>query len=113
MPVGSSASMTEHFVKGSVVGLAVAAPVGPIALLILRRTLAEGRLAGFISGLGAAFADTLCATVATLALSAVTSVLTAHHALFQLVGGVFMIGLGIHTWRSAPAVNAAPRPLHE
>ncbi|ATC65303.1 lysine transporter LysE [Nibricoccus aquaticus] len=105
--------MTEHLLKGVVMGFAVAAPVGPIALLILRRTLAEGRLAGFVSGLGAATADTLCAALASLALSAVTALLTAHHDLVQLLGGVFMLALGLHTWRSAPPACAVSRPLHE
>jgi threonine/homoserine/homoserine lactone efflux protein len=105
--------MTEHLLKGILMGFAVAAPVGPIALLVLRRTLAEGRLAGFVSGLGAATADTLCAAVAALALSAVTALLTTHHDLVQLIGGVFMLGLGLHTWRTTPPATAASRPLHE
>lgn len=105
--------MTEFLFKGFLIGFSVAAPVGPIALLILRRTLAEGRLAGFVSGLGAATADTLCAAVAVIALSTVTALLTAHHDFAQLIGGVFMLGLGIHTWRTAPPASAAPRPLHE
>lgn len=105
--------MTEHLFKGLFVGFAVAAPVGPIGLLVLRRSLAEGHLSGFVSGLGAALADALCASVAALGLSAVTTLIDTHHRLLQIFGGVFMIVLGIRIWRAPPPTDTAGRPIHE
>ncbi len=105
--------MTSHLFTGLGVGLAVAVPVGPIALLILRRTLTEGRLAGFISGLGAAAADTFCAVLACLFLGTLRTFLHDHDTLVHVIGGGFMLGIGFKLARSRPAANAANRPLHE
>ena len=75
----------EHFLKGLAIGFAVAAPVGPINVLCLRRSIADGRRVGFVSGLGAAAADTTCATVAAVSLTTVLTFLTVHRTLFQLL----------------------------
>ncbi|MCB0207269.1 MAG: LysE family translocator, partial [Anaerolineae bacterium] len=56
------------YFRGLVIGLAIAAPVGPIGVLCIRRTLAEGRLAGLVTGLGAATADTVYGAVAAFGL---------------------------------------------
>ncbi|MFT3781498.1 MAG: LysE family transporter [Nibricoccus sp.] len=104
--------MFPVFIKGIVIGFSVAAPVGPIALLILRRTLNEGKLSGFISGLGAATADLLCGLVAALGLSAITQAIDEHRMILQCIGGAFMVVLGVHTFRAKdPAL--AKRPVHE
>lgn len=105
--------MIEHGLKGVVIGFAVAAPVGPIAILILRRSLTDGRLAAFVSGLGAAAADALCGVVAALALAAVKSFLEAHSPMLHLVGGGVTVLLGVHTLYSTPPARPANRPLHE
>ncbi len=97
---------------GIIIGFSVAAPVGPIALLIMRRSLNEGRLSGFVSGLGAATADLVCGLAAALSLSALTTLINSHRTALQLVGGIFMIGLGLHAFR-AKAPAEAKRPLHE
>jgi len=98
---------------GIIIGFSVAAPVGPIALLIMRRSLNEGRLAGFVSGLGAATADLVCGLAAALGLTVVTATINAHHTSLQLVGGVFMIWLGVHAFRAKDPATVAARPLHE
>jgi threonine/homoserine/homoserine lactone efflux protein len=98
--------------KGIAIGFSVAAPVGPIALLILRRSLNEGRLSGFVSGLGAATADWLCGLIAALSLGAVTALINHHHAGLQFFGGIFMLVLGVITFR-AKDPTAAKRPIHE
>jgi threonine/homoserine/homoserine lactone efflux protein len=98
---------------GIIIGFSVAAPVGPIALLIMRRSLNEGRLAGFISGLGAATADLVCGLTAALGLSAITTLINSHRTSLQLVGGIFMIWLGVHAFRAKDPASAAQRPLHE
>jgi len=105
--------MFPALLTGIIIGFSVAAPVGPIALLIMRRSLNEGRLAGFISGLGAATADLFCGLTAALGLSAITTLINSHRSSLQLVGGIFMIWLGIHAFRAKDPVSATQRPLHE
>lgn len=104
--------MVELIAKGFVIGLAAAAPVGPIALLIVRRTLTDGRLAGMVSGLGAATADLICGAIAAIALNAITALMQEHLPLVKCVGGLFMLGLGVHTI-SARIHDMARRPVHE
>jgi threonine/homoserine/homoserine lactone efflux protein len=102
----------EHFLKGLAIGFAVAAPVGPINVLCLRRSIADGRRVGFVSGIGAAAADTTCATVAAVSLTTVLTFLTVHRTLFQLVGGVIVIVLGVHTMRAPAVRREAGAPVH-
>lgn len=104
--------MSALFQTGLEIGFLVAAPVGPIALLIIRRTLNEGRLAGIVSGMGAATADLLCGLIAALGLSAVTTLIDTHRGALQLVGGLFMVVLGVNTFRAKDPATAK-RPLHE
>jgi threonine/homoserine/homoserine lactone efflux protein len=94
------------FIKGLLIGFSIAAPVGPIGILCIRRTLAEGRLTGFISGLGAASADAFYGSVAAFGLTAVSGFLISQRSWMQLLGGAFLIYLGIRTFRSIPADQA-------
>ncbi len=89
--------------KGLILGFSVAAPVGPIGLLCIRRTLASGRATGFVSGLGAAVADSLYGAIAAFGVTWVTSLLLDQKVIFQLVGGAFMCYLGIRTFLAAPS----------
>src|SRR6185369_560193 len=98
----------SNLLKGLVIGFSIAAPVGPIGLLCIRRSLTNGRVAGFVSGLGAATADALYGVVAALGLTAITSALLAHQSWLQLGGGGFLVYLGVTTLRAAPPA-AAPR----
>lgn len=93
--------------KGLVIGFSIAVPVGPIGLLCLRRSLQDGRLAGFVSGLGAATADALYGVVAALGLTALTHALVAQRLWLQLGGGAFLLYLGIAMMRARPAAQAA------
>jgi threonine/homoserine/homoserine lactone efflux protein len=95
------------WLKGLVLGFSIAAPVGPIGLLCIRRSLAEGRLAGLLSGLGAATADAIYGCVAAFGLTAVFSLLTGLQFWLQLGGGLFLLWLGWRTLRSAPARKEA------
>jgi threonine/homoserine/homoserine lactone efflux protein len=95
------------FLRGLVIGFSIAAPVGPIGILCIRRTLAEGRMAGLLSGLGAATADALYGCVAGFGLTVVSSFLVDQRAWIQLVGGAFLLLLGVKTLRSSPAENPA------
>jgi threonine/homoserine/homoserine lactone efflux protein len=88
-------------------GFAIAAPVGPIGVLCIRRTLADGRLIGFLSGLGAATADMLYGAVAAFGLTAVQGLLVRQQVWLQVVGGLFLLYLGIRTFFTPPADHAA------
>jgi threonine/homoserine/homoserine lactone efflux protein len=88
--------------RGLVIGFSIAAPVGPIGVLCIRRTLADGRAAGFVSGLGAATADAVYGSIAGFGLTAVSGALIGGQAWLRLVGGLFLCYLGVRTLRSRP-----------
>jgi len=94
-------------IKGIILGFSIAAPVGPIGLLCIRRTLANGMGNGFISGLGAATADALYGFIAALGISTVSIFLVDHQSYLRLIGGVFLLYLGYTTFKSMPAEVAA------
>jgi threonine/homoserine/homoserine lactone efflux protein len=93
----------ELFVRGALIGLAIAAPVGPIGVLCIRRTLADGRLAGFVSGLGAATADLCYGLIAVLGLTALADLLVGVSFWSRLIGGLFLCYLGLRTLLARPA----------
>ena len=95
------------FFKGLLIGFAIAVPVGPIGFLCLRRTLVYGRLTGFVSGLGAATADSLYGLVAALGLTAISSFLIRMESWLQLFGGLFLVGLGLKTALAKPPAKDA------
>lgn len=103
----------EHLLKGLAIGFAISAPVGPINLLCLRRSLLDGRRVGFISGLGAAAADTTYGAVAAIGLSTVTSFLVGHELWLQLVGGLFLAAFGLYLMRPhPPRRRESATPVH-
>jgi threonine/homoserine/homoserine lactone efflux protein len=95
------------FLKGFLIGISIAAPVGPIGLLTIRRTLAFGRIAGFMSGLGAATADAVFGSIAAFGITAISSVLIGAKVYLGVIGGMFLIYLGWQTFASKPAEHAA------
>ena len=95
------------FIKGLVLGFSIAAPVGPIGILCIRRTLTDGRLQGLISGLGAATADACYGTIAALGVTAVGNLLEAGRLWLRLGGGLFLFYLGCRIFRSQPAEKSA------
>jgi len=97
----------DYFIKGCIIGLSVAAPVGPIGVLTIRRTLAEGRAAGFATGMGAAAADTFYGAIAGFGLTAVSGFLNEQAFWLRLIGGLFLAYLGIRTYMSKPATREA------
>ena len=92
--------------RGFVLGFTIAAAVGPISLLVIRRTLAEGQRYGLVSGLGVATADATYGAIAAFGLSAITDVLVNARQVLGLVGGVFLLWLAWRTMRST-ATEAA------
>ena len=105
--------MIEVLLKGILAGLAVAAPVGPIGLLCIRRTLLQGRAAGLATGLGVATADGLYGLIAAAGL-AVTGVLVSHAGIMAVAGGLLLALLGAQSLRKflrGPAAGAVPEPV--
>lgn len=95
------------FARGMILGFSIAAPVGPIGVLCIRRTLAAGRLTGLVSGLGAATADAFYGTVAAFGLTAVSSLLVHQQTALRIIGGLFLGYLGVRTLLMPPAQQAA------
>ena len=94
--------MTILFLKGLVFGFLLAASVGPMWILCFRRTIEQGALAGFVSGLGVAVADGLYGAVAAFGLTAISGFLLEQNFWLGLVGGVFLVYLGVKSLIAKP-----------
>jgi threonine/homoserine/homoserine lactone efflux protein len=97
----------SFFLRGLIIGFSIAAPVGPIGVLCIRRTLAEGRTFGFVSGLGAATADAIYGCIAAFGLTFISRILLSQLVWFRLVGGLFLCYLGLKTFLARPSERAA------
>lgn len=95
------------FLRAFLIGISIAAPVGPIGVLCIRRTLFHGKLAGFLSGMGAATADMVYGAIAAFGLTIVTNLLVENAFWLQRIGGVFLLYLGVKTFLEKPADPAA------
>ncbi|SEF24286.1 LysE family transporter [Variovorax sp. NFACC27] len=94
------------FLKALVIGLSIAAPVGPIGLLCIQRTLAHGRTIGFLSGLGAALADACYGAIGALGVSAVIASMVAARVPLALAGAAFLAWMGVQLLRAPVATQA-------
>lgn len=95
------------WLQGVVLGFSIAAPVGPIGILCIRRTLEQGRVAGLVTGLGAASADALYGCVTAFGLSLVVQFLVGAQTWLRLAGGAFLLYLGAHSFFARPAASGA------
>jgi threonine/homoserine/homoserine lactone efflux protein len=93
----------RFLLRGLIIGFSIAAPVGPIGILCIRRTLAGGRASGLVSGLGAATADAIYGCVAGFGLTFISSILISQQVWLRLIGGGFLCYLGIKTFLAGPA----------
>ncbi|MDH6535657.1 LysE family translocator [Parabacteroides sp. 52] len=91
--------------KSLLIGILVSAPMGPIGILCIQRTLNKGRWHGFITGLGAALSDVLYAAITSLALGFVGSFVESNHTLLQLFGSLVLGGFGYYIYKSNPVRN--------
>ena len=94
--------LLELLVKGMVLGFSIAAPVGPIGVLCIRRSLQNGFKSGLVSGLGAASADAVYGTIAAAGLTLAADFLAKQATWLGLLGGAFLLYLGVQTFRSPP-----------
>ena len=93
--------------RGLAIGFSIAAPVGPIGVLCIRRTLAAGRASGLVSGLGAATADAIFGCIAGFGLTFISNFLVSQQVWLRLIGGVFLCYLGLKTLLAKPVEQAA------
>ncbi|MBS0615037.1 MAG: LysE family translocator [Verrucomicrobia bacterium] len=100
----------EFFLKGAILGFSIAAPVGPIAILCIRRTLQFGRLSGLFSGLGAALADMIYGIIAAFGLTLISDFLLAQQTWLRAVGGAFLIYLGFKICRAKSLAKSEKVP---
>jgi threonine/homoserine/homoserine lactone efflux protein len=97
----------SFLIRGLLIGLSIAAPVGPIGVLCIQRTLNKGQLYGLLSGLGAATADGTYGFIAGFGLTFISNFLVRQQLWIHLIGGIFLLYLGLRTLLSKPAERAA------
>jgi threonine/homoserine/homoserine lactone efflux protein len=88
------------FLKGLIIGFAMAVPIGPIGIMCIRKTVAEGHSRGLIIGIGAATADSLYGSIAVFGLTFISDVIARQHFWVSLIGGGLLLFLGIRTFRA-------------
>jgi len=91
--------------SGIAVGIVVAAPIGPVNLICIRRALKFGMANGVASGAGAAVGDGVFAAIAAFGVTAAIAFVQDYSVWLQLVGGLFLLGLGVRTWFDHPHLN--------
>jgi threonine/homoserine/homoserine lactone efflux protein len=99
------------FYKGVIIGVLVSAPMGPIGLLCVQRTLYKGRWHGFFSGVGAACSDLLYAVITAMGMGMVISFIENNQILLQILGSVLLMGFGAYIYRSNPS-RSFRKPKH-
>ena len=103
----SQMTILDVILKGIVIGIVASAPMGPVGVLCVQRTLNKGRAYGLITGAGAAFSDLLYALVTGYGLSFLYEFISNESTIFwmQLVGAIIMFIFGVHTFRTNPMKN--------
>jgi len=97
-----------NFLKGLMIGFLIALPVGPVAIVCIRRTLTLGKRHGLMSGLGAAVADALYGAMAALGLTVVSGIIEENQTLFFILGGIVLCLLGVRTFLCQREKQARP-----
>lgn len=88
--------------RGIAIGALISAPMGPIGMLVIQRTLSKGRWPAFFTGIGAALSDFVYCLLTGLCLSFITGFLDTHQLLIQIVGSVVLVAFGLYLFRSNP-----------
>src|SRR5512140_2511489 len=96
------------FLKGLIIGFAMALPIGPIGVMCIRKTLSEGHSRGLIIGIGAATADSLYSSIAAFGLTFISDVIASQHLWLSLIGGGLLLFLGIRTFRAKRRLPITP-----
>lgn len=88
--------------RGLVIGILLSAPMGPIGMLVIQRTLSKGRLPAFFTGLGAAFSDLIYCLLTGFCLSFITDFIDSHQLLIQVVGSAVLAAFGVYLFSNNP-----------
>jgi threonine/homoserine/homoserine lactone efflux protein len=94
--------LLAFFLKGIVVGLVIAVPVGPVGVMCVRRTILEGKVSGFVSGIGAATADAIFGVIAGFGLTVVSDWLIGYQQWLRVVGGCYLLYVGGSAFAAEP-----------
>lgn len=103
-------TVLDILIKGFIVGVVVSAPLGPVGVLCIQRTLNKGRWYGFVTGLGAALSDIIYALITGYGMNFVADFIENPRTMywFQLVGSVMLFAFGVYTFRSNPVQSIRP-----
>lgn len=104
-------SFGQIIISGLLIGILVSAPMGPVGILIIQRTLNKGRWAAFFTGIGAALSDIFYCLLTGLGLSFITDFIESHHYLLQIIGSLVLVAFAIYLFQKNPA--RALRKRHE
>ena len=96
--------------KGFIIGIVASMPIGPILMLVIQKSINDGRKAGLSCGLGATVVDTTCAIIAAFALSAIGDFFLNHEAIIELIGGIFIAIIGVNMFRAKVARERRRKP---
>ena len=101
-------TILDLLVKGLIIGVVVSAPLGPVGVLCIQRTLNKGRWYGFVTGLGAALSDIIYALITGYGMSFMDEFLMKHQVLLQIIGSIMLFVFGVFTFRSNPVRAIRP-----
>jgi threonine/homoserine/homoserine lactone efflux protein len=102
----------SFYLRGLILGFTIAATVGPMSIVCIQRTFHKGYLYGLVSGMGIATADAIYGSIAAFGLTVITSFLVSEQTWIRLIGGLFLIYLGIRAILTKPAEKAADAQAH-
>ena len=107
MPFQFHIDILDIIIKGILIGICASAPMGPVGVLCVQRTLNKGRWYGFATGIGAAASDLIYALITGLGMSFVMDLITNQQNKFflQITGSILLLGFGIYCWRTNPTKN--------
>ena len=107
MPFQFHIDILDIILKGILIGICASAPMGPVGVLCVQRTLNKGRWYGFATGIGAAASDLIYALITGLGMSFVMDLITNQQNKFflQITGSILLLGFGIYCWRTNPTKN--------
>ncbi len=106
--IQSPFTIIDLLIKGFIIGVVVSAPLGPVGVLCVQRTLNKGRWYGFVTGLGAALSDIIYALITGYGMSFLSDIISDHRFLFQWIGSVMLFLFGVYTFRSNPVRSLRP-----
>ena len=101
-------TILDLLLKGLIIGIVVSAPLGPVGVLCIQRTLNKGRWFGFVTGVGAALSDICYALITGYGMSFMDELILKHHIFLQVVGSIMLLAFGIYTFRSNPVQSLRP-----